>query len=319
MPKHDFTRDFTIGRRRLLQTLGGLSLGFSLMPYSRAAFMAADDPRLLRTIPVSGELISAVGLGTWITFNVAPLTETRAQRVEVLRSFFALGGTLVDSSPMYGLSEATLGHCLDVIGGKPPLFSATKVWIPTRIAGIAQMKASQGLWGVDRFDLMQIHNMLDWEAHLPTLIAHKAEGRIRYIGITTSHGRRHEAMERVITGEPAFDFVQFSYNIADREAERRLLPAAAAHGKAVIINRPFRTGELFEQVRGKALPDWAGDIGCQSWAGFFLKFVLSHTAVTCAIPATSRVDHMNENMQSLRGPLPDAAMRRRMIEYFERL
>lgn len=302
-------------RRRLLQGLGGFALG---LPPRFAGAQSADAP-ILKSIPASGEQLPAIGMGSWITFNVAPLTDAREQRVEVLRTFFEHGGHLVDSSPMYGLSEATIGYALEKIGGTPPLFSATKVWILSKLAGIAQMNASAALWNLEGFDLMQIHNMLDWEAHLETLVEWKAQKRIRYIGITTSHGRRHSAMEAVIEAQKAFDFVQFSYSIADRKAEKRLLPAAAAHGKAVIINRPFRTGELFEKVHGKPLPDWAAEIGCATWAQFFLKFVISHPAVTCAIPATSRVDHMRDNMQALRGPLPDAAMRRRMIDYFEDL
>lgn len=302
-------------RRRLLQGLGSFALGF---PPPFAGAQNADAP-ILKSIPATGERLPAIGMGSWITFNVAPLTEAREQRVEVLRTFFEHGGHLVDSSPMYGLSEATIGYALEKIGGTPPLFSATKVWILTKLAGIAQMNASAALWDLEGFDLMQIHNMLDWESHLETLVEWKAQKRIRYMGITTSHGRRHSAMESVIEQQKAFDFVQFSYNIADRKAEKRLLPAAAEHGKAVIINRPFRTGELFEKVRGEPLPDWAAEIGCATWAQFFLKFVISHPAVTCAIPATSRVDHMIDNMQALRGPLPDAAMRRRMVDYFEDL
>lgn len=296
-------------RRRVLQGLGALALPVGV---------AAED-RLLKAIPRGGERIPAIGLGTWLTFNAPPFTDARRRCVEVLREFFAHGGTLVDSSPMYMLAESVIGHALEKIGGAPPLFSATKVWIATKIAGVAQMKASQAQWGVGRFDLMQVHNMLDWEAHLETLVQWKKEGRIRHIGITTSHGRRHEAMEQVIRTRPEFDFVQFSYSIADREAEQRLLPAALEHGKAVIVNRPFRTGELFEQVRGKALPPWAAEIGCATWSQFFLKFVTSHPAVTCAIPATSRVDHLAENMQALRGPVPGAAQRLRMQRWFESL
>ncbi len=268
-----------------------------------------------KKIPSSGEWLPAIGMGTWLTFNVLPLTDAREQRVEVLRKFFDLGGTLVDSSPMYMAAEAAVGYALKKIGGNLKLFSATKVWIVSRIAGVAQMNASAKLWGLSGFDLMQIHNMLDWETHLPTLTEWKQGKRIRYIGITTSHGRRHEEMEQVIREQKAFDFVQFSYSIDDRQAEQRLLPASAEHGKAVIINRPFRTGELFDRVEGKPLPGWAGEIGCSTWAQFFLKFVISHHAVTCAIPATSKVEHMQENMQALRGPIPDAQMRRRMVEY----
>ncbi|MGH8481024.1 MAG: aldo/keto reductase, partial [Nevskiaceae bacterium] len=274
---------------------------------------------LLKPVAAGGEAIPAIGMGTWITFNAAPYTEARARCVEVLRAFFDAGGRLVDSSPMYGLAEAAVGHCRDRLGGAPRLFSATKVWTPTRLAGVAQMNLSLKLWGLPQFDLMQVHNLLDWEAHLPTLKEWKAQKRLRYLGITTSHGRRHDEMLELIGTQPDFDFVQFSYSIGDREAEKRLLPAAAARGKAVIINRPFRTGDLFERVAGRPLPDWAGEIGCAAWSQFFLKFVISHPAVTCAIPATSSVEHMRENMAALRGPMPDAAQRRRMAEYFDRV
>ena len=293
--------------------LGGALVG-AAVPSARSA---NADAVARKPIPRSGELLPAVGMGSWITFNVAPFTDAREQRVEVLRAFFEAGGALIDSSPMYGLSEATIGHCLQRLGYPPALFSATKVWILSRLAGVGQMKASAALWGVPRFDLMQIHNMVDWETHLETLREWRAYDRVRYIGITTSHGRRHEEMQAVIEQQDAVDFVQFSYSLGDREAERRLLPAAAANGKGVIINRPFRTGELIEQVRGRPLPPWAGEIGCRTWPQFLLKFVISHPAVTCVIPATSRIDHMRENMQALSGPLPDAALRRRMIRYFE--
>jgi len=273
----------------------------------------------MKAIPASSEKLPSVGMGTWLTFNVAPYTDARKQRVEVLRAFFEAGGTLVDSSPMYGLAEAALGYCREQLDGAPQLFAATKVWIPTRIAGVGQMNLSLKLWGLTRFDLMQVHNMVDWETHLPTLKEWKQQGRLRYLGITTSHGRLHDEMLEVIEGQPAFDFVQFSYNIAQREAEERLLPAAAARGKAVLINRPFRTGKLFERVEGKPLPDWAPEIGCRTWSQFFLKFVISHPAVTCAIPATSSVEHMRENMTALHGPMPDARQRQRMVEYFERV
>jgi diketogulonate reductase-like aldo/keto reductase len=299
----------------VLQALAGAA---GLAALGRDA-TAAVAPALTKTIPASAEAIPVIGMGTWITFNVAPYTAARDQRVEVLRAFFEQGGRLVDSSPMYGLAEAAVGYCRDRLAGAPQLFSATKVWTPTKTAGIVQMNLSAKLWGLPRFDLMQVHNMVDWEAHLETLQEWKAQGRIRYIGITTSHGRRHDEMLEVIERQRAFDFVQFSYSIGDREAEQRLLPAAAARGKAVIVNRPFRTGELFELVQGQPLPEWAATIGCRTWSQFFLKFVVSHPAVTCAIPATSSVEHMRENMAALGGPLPDAAQRQRMAEYFERV
>jgi diketogulonate reductase-like aldo/keto reductase len=199
---------------------------------------------------------------------------------------------------------------------KSALFAATKVWTMTRTLGIQQMEASRQLWGVERFDLMQVHNLLDWETHLPTLIEWKVQGRVRYVGVTTSHGRRHDEIERIMRTQP-IDFVQFTYNMADREAEERLLPLAAERGLAVIINRPLRRGALFDMVGRRPLPDWAGEIDCANWAQFFLKFIVSHPGVTCAIPATSRVDHMRENMGAAYGRLPDAGMRRRMVQYFE--
>ena len=299
-----------------MQGVAGLTAAAVLGPRALAA--GAREVHM-KTIPAGSEKIPSVGMGTWLTFNVAPFTEARKQRVEVLRAFFETGGRLVDSSPMYGLAEAAVGWCREQLDGAPQLFAATKVWTPTRLAGVGQMNLSFKLWGLERFDLMQVHNLLDWEAHLPTLKEWKAAGRLRYLGVTTSHGRRHEEMLGIIETQPEFDFVQFSYSIGDREAEQRLLPAAAARGKAVIVNRPFRTGELFERVAGKPLPPWAGEIGCSAWSQFFLKFVVSHPAVTCAIPATSNVEHMRENMATLTGPMPDARQRQRMVEYFEKV
>lgn len=256
-----------------------------------------------------------IGMGSWLTFDVGDDREALQTRVEVLRTFFEQGGAVIDSSPMYGSSEEVIGYCLERLNNKDRLFTATKVWTLGRRFGISQMNSSQELWDVDRFDLMQIHNMLDWRKHLETLKAWKAEGRIRYIGITTSHGRRHDKLMKVMETEP-FDFVQFTYNIVDREAEQRLLPLARERGIAVIVNRPFRRGALFDQMRGKPLPTWAVEIDCGNWAQFFLKFIVSHPAVTCAIPATSRVDHMRENMGACLGRLPDQDARLEMIGYF---
>jgi len=217
---------------------------------------------------------------------------------------------------MYGNSEAVIGACLErhPIGNK--LFSATKVWTWGTNLGLNQMENSRRLWGVKRIDLMQIHNMLDWQTHLETLKAMKAEGKIRYIGITTSHGRRHAELEKVMAKEDAFDFVQFTYNLVDREAEKRLLPLADERGLAVIINRPFQGGNLFHHVQGKKLPAWAAEIDCSNWAQFMLKFIVAHPTVTCAIPATTKVTHMEENMGAAYGALPDIAMRQRMFRTF---
>jgi aryl-alcohol dehydrogenase-like predicted oxidoreductase len=208
-------------------------------------------------------------MGSWITFDVAPFDAQLAPRVEILRRFFAGGGALVDSSPMYGESESVIGRCLARLGGHPPLFSATKVWTPLQWAGRRQIEHSESVWGVKRFDLLQIHNMLSWEEHLETLRELKARGKVRYIGITTSHGRRLEEMEQAMRRVP-FDFVQWSYSILDREAEARLLPLARDRGMAVIVNRPFRTGALFDVVGRHPLPPWAAEIDCRNWAQLLL-------------------------------------------------
>ena len=273
-------------------------------------------PRIVK--PAAGIQMPVIGMGSWITFDVGANRKLRDKRVEVLRTFFDAGGCMIDSSPMYGTSEEVIGYCLGKLPAHDTLFSATKVWTVSKWLGKRQMASSQKLWGLERFDLMQIHNMLDWETHFETLKEWKAQNRIRFIGITTSHGRRHSSFEQVMAQQP-FDFVQFTYNMIDREAENRLLPLAKELGLGVIINRPFRRGALFKRIRGKPLPDWTAEIDCRNWAQFFLKFVVSHPAVTCAIPATSRADHMGENMGAGLGRLPDAAMRQRMIDYFETL
>jgi diketogulonate reductase-like aldo/keto reductase len=301
-----------LSRRSFLAWLAGLGA---------AAFgplgVGAVSP-ITRPIPSTGERLPVIGMGSWLTFDVGDDADARAARCEVLRTFFERGGALVDSSPMYGSSEAVIGHCLDRLGNRGALFAATKVWTQGRHAGINEMELSRRLWGVERFDLMQVHNLLDWQTHLPTLRQMKAEGRVRYIGVTTSHGRRHGELEDILAREP-LDFVQLTYNMLDREAEQRLLPLAAERGVAVIANRPFRGGGLFDGVKGRALPAWAGEIDCANWAQFFLKFIVSHPAVTCAIPATSRVDHMRQNMGALYGRLPDAGTRTRMARYVETL
>lgn len=300
-------RDGGTSRRAFLSALGcaGVAVGFGAGAATAAAAAAATaaaapSPRL-KPIPVSGERIPVIGMGSWMTFDVGSDRRRRDARVAVLQAFFDRGGGMIDSSPMYGSSEAVIGHCLTRIDNTQTLFAATKVWTLTKWLGVRQMQASEALWGVSRFDLMQIHNMLDWRTHLETLSRWKAEGRVRYIGITTSHGRRHDAMTAVMAAEP-FDFVQFTYNILDREAEARLLPLASERGLAVIVNRPFQRGALFDRFQHHPLPAWAAEFGCANWAQFFLKFIVSHPAVTCAIPATSRVDHMLENMGAAYGP-----------------
>jgi diketogulonate reductase-like aldo/keto reductase len=298
----------TVSRRRFLTALAALG----------ASPIAAAQPRdpILRAIPVSGERIPVIGLGTWIVFNVGASASARAPLVPVMRTFFERGGGMIDSSPMYGASESVIGDLLGKVPGRAGLFSATKIWTFGKAAGVRQLEASLKLWGVARFDLVHVHNMLQWETHVETLREWKAAGRIRYIGITTSHGRRHDDMERALAKTP-FDFVQFTYNLADRSVEQRLLPLAAERRIAVVANRPFDGGDLFAAVRDKPLPAWAREIDCDNWAQFFLKFVVSHPAVTCAIPATSQAAHMAQNMGALYGRLPDAAMRARMAGHFD--
>ncbi|WP_323002307.1 aldo/keto reductase [Denitromonas sp.] len=310
------TRPINADRRRLLAAALASAMGAPRR-------LAAAPSIHTRPIPASGERLPALGMGTWITFDVArgrsPVpSDALTTRWQVLQAFFTAGGRLIDSSPMYGSAEAVLGELLPQSPGAAALFSATKVWTPGQWMGEQQMARSLDLWGLPRFDLMQVHNLLDWDAHLPTLRRMKAEGQIRYLGITTSHGRRHDDLAALIRNE-ALDFVQLTYNLAHRAADTRLLPLAAEHGCAVIINRPFDGGDLFNRVRGHPLPGYAAEIGCTSWAQVFLKFVISHPAVTCAIPATSQPAHMRENMGALHGPLPDAALRRTMTEHFDRL
>lgn len=278
----------------------------------------ASTGQAVKVIPKSGENLPVIGMGSWITFNVGRDRSLRDQRAEVLRAFFAAGGGAIDSSPMYGSSEEVIGYCLDKLSDTSGLFSATKVWTPLTWHGEGQMEDSEALWGLKRFDLMQVHNLLNLDGHMETLVDWKSRGRIRYIGITTSHGRRHAELERAMNEQPV-DFAQFTYNIVNREAERRLLPAAADLGIATIINRPFGGGRLVNRFEKYPLPEWAPEIDCRNWPQFLLKFIVSHPAVSCAIPATSRVDHINENMGAGQGTMPDAKTRKMMIDYVEAL
>jgi diketogulonate reductase-like aldo/keto reductase len=279
---------------------------------------AAGVSPLTKPIPVSGEPLPVIGMGTWITFNVGDDPAALAVRTQILEAFFAAGGGMIDASPMYGSSEAVLGRVLPRLEDTRGLFAATKVWTRSGAAGPIEMEESRRLWGVERFYLLQVHNLLAWQAHLETLKQMKADGEVRYIGITTSHGRRHDELEQIMRDEP-IDFVQLTYNIVDREAEQRLLPLAKERGIAVIANRPFQRKALIHRADGQPLPGWAAEIGCQSWAQALLKFIVAHPAVTCAIPATSQVAHMRENMAAAAEPLPDAALRRRMAQDFAAL
>jgi diketogulonate reductase-like aldo/keto reductase len=297
-----------LNRRALL---GGLAGAAAIVLSPASARLASP---LEKPIPSTGERLPCVGLGSWITFNVGNDTVLRDECAAVMGAFFQAGGRLIDSSPMYGSSQAVIGYGLDKLDRPSALFAADKVWISAAASGPSQIEASRKLWGVRRFDLLQVHNLLSWQDHIETLKQMKAAGELRYIGITTSEGRRHAEFERVMRAQP-LDFVQLTYNILDREAEQRILPLALDRGIAVIVNRPFRQGALTRQLERYPLSEWAREIGATSWAQFILKFIVSHPAVTCAIPATSRVDHVRENMAAAGGDLPDAATRARMAAY----
>ncbi len=266
---------------------------------------------LKRIIPSSDEALPAIVLGTWQTFDVAP--GERGPLREVLEAFSALGGTVIDSSPMYGKSESVAGDLIEELGLRKSLFVATKVWISGKDAGVKQMEESMAKLKSPVIDLMQVHNLLDVKAHLDTLNAWKHEGRVRYLGVTHYHAGGHDAVMKLMESE-SLDFVQINYSVGERDAGKKLLPMAKDRGTAVIVNRPFAGGEMFARLKDKPLPDFAKVIGCTSWAQLMLKFIISHPAVTCAIPATSKVKHLRDNMGALHGALPDEAMRRRIAD-----
>jgi aryl-alcohol dehydrogenase-like predicted oxidoreductase len=298
-------------RRDFLRVSGGSMLWVA----ARTRADGGGAAMLQRPVPRSGELLPAIGLGTWQTFDVGGSAEERAPLAEVLRLFLGGGGRVVDSSPMYGRAEGVTGDLLAGTTPAPGPFLATKVWTTGRSQGEAQMRESARRLRSERIDLMQVHNLLDWETHLPVLRAWKEQGRIRHLGVTHYAPSSFPLLERMLATE-RLDFVQLPYSIGSRDAEKRLLPAAAESGTAVLVMRPFEEGALFSAVRGKPLPGWAAEIGAATWAQAFLKFVISHPAVTCAIPATRRADHVLDNLASGSGAMPDERMRRRMAADF---
>ena len=301
-------------RRQALRAMAAAGVSAALRPS-----LAQVQPRALltRPIPSTGEALPAVGLGSWITFNVGDDPVARDACTEVMRNFVETGGRMIDSSPMYGSSQDTIGYGLRKAALTGRVFAADKVWISSGAEGREQIERSRRKWQVNRFDLLEVHNLLDWQAHLPTLFAMKAAGQLRYVGVTTSEGRRHRDLEQIMRSQP-LDFVQITYNPVDREVEELILPLARDRGIAVIVNRPFRQGALLRALARQPLPPWSADIDCTSWAQFVLKFIVSHPAVTCAIPATTSVVHVRENMSAASGRLPDTAMRQRMIAAVER-
>jgi diketogulonate reductase-like aldo/keto reductase len=306
----------TLTRRQwLAASAGGITWpALSALP-ARAAPAA---PPLQRRIPSDGTLLPAVGLGTWITFNVGRDAVLRANAVAVMRAFFAGGGRVIDSSPMYGSAQEVVGHGLAELGQQQQVYAAEKVWTGSGAGGAAQIEATRRLWRLPRLDLVQVHNLLAWQAHLQTLAQMKADGEVRHIGLTTSHGRRHGELEQVMRSHP-IDVVQLTYNPLDTLAEQRLLPLARERGIAILVNRPFQGGRLLARLASEPLPGWIAELGCDGWAQAVLKFVLAHPAVSCVIPATTRVAHVRQNLGAMHGPLPDAALARRLSVHIRAL
>jgi aryl-alcohol dehydrogenase-like predicted oxidoreductase len=301
-----------MNRRRALGLLAGA------LVHPRVSAMAETTPLSSRLAVASGQRLPVVGLGTYQTFDVASNAPERSELKNVLATLVKSGGTVVDSSPMYGRAEGVVGELADELKLQSSLFLATKVWTRGAQAGTAQMEDSLRLLRTPRMDLMQVHNLVDWRTHLKTLQSWQHQGRIRHLGITHYHaGAYGELMDVMRTR--AFAFVQFNYSVGEREAEERLLPLAAELGMGVLINRPFAQGGLFARVRGKPLPAWASEFDCTTWGQYFLKWILGHPAVTCVIPGTRRVSHLTDNLGAGQGRLPDAAQRSRMLTYLQTL
>ena len=303
----------SISRRDAARLIGGAAAA-TLFPLSMHAAEKDTPSTLLRTIPSTGEKIPVVGLGTWQVFDVGASPSERAPLKDVLARFVQLGGKVIDSSPMYGNAEAVIGDLTSELDLRKKLFLATKVWTTGKQAGIDSMERSCQRLHVPRLDLMQVHNLVDVETQLATMRAWKEEGRLRYVGITHYVASAFGEVEKILQREK-LDFLQINYSIIDREAEQRILPLAQERGGAVLINRPFASGNLFARVRAQTLPDWAAEFDCRSWAQFLLKWILGNSAVTCVIPATANVRHLEDNMLAGTGRLPDAKMRQRMVEH----
>jgi aryl-alcohol dehydrogenase-like predicted oxidoreductase len=299
-------------RRAALRTLAA----GAIMTMTNSNSSSAAVPLIKRSIPRSGEQLPVLGLGTYIVLDVPAGAPELAELKEVLKTFAAGGAKLIDSSPMYGRAEAVVGELLAATNLRDSVFLATKVWTSGRDAGIRQMQDSLRLMRTQRIDLMQVHNLLDLATHTKTLNEWKAAGTLRYVGITHYHAGAYRELEKLLKARE-YDFVQFNYSLAEREAEQRLLAVAAETGTAVIINRPFAQGELFSKVKGREVPAWAAQFDCDSWAQFFLKYIIAHPAVTCVIPGTGKVRHMTDNLKAGAGRLPDARTRKRMVELIQ--
>jgi aryl-alcohol dehydrogenase-like predicted oxidoreductase len=301
--------------RREAAKLISASAAALFLPISASPTYAANESStmLTRPVPSSGEKLPVIGLGTWRVFDVGSSPAERAPLEEVLRAFVERGARVIDSSPMYGHAEQVIGDLTSKLGLRDKLFFATKVWTRGKQAGIDSMERSFARLQTNRIDLMQVHNLVDVSTHLGTMRDWKTQGRIRYIGVTHYESGAFDEMEKILRSEK-LDSVQINYSIMEREAEQQILPLAEERGVAVLVNRPFGGGDLFNRVRSKQLPDWAADFGCRSWAQFFLKWIIANPAVTCVIPATNNPRHLEDNLQAGFGRLPDAKTRQQMID-----
>jgi aryl-alcohol dehydrogenase-like predicted oxidoreductase len=305
-----------MSRRHAAVVIGAGAAGLFVPGVGHA--QAEKDRCVQRTIPSSGEKLPVVGLGTWQVFDVGPGATERQPLEEVLSRFVALGGRVIDSSPMYGRAEQVIGDIAAKAGLQPSLFLATKVWTTGKAEGIASMERSMARLQSKRIDLMQVHNLVDARTHLTTLRDWKEQGRVRYLGITHYNSSGYTEVAKLLRTEK-LDFLQVNYSLGEREANKEILPLAQDRGVAVLVNRPFGGGDLFARIRQKPLPDWGAEFDCGSWAQFLLKWILAHPAVTCAIPATGNVRHLEDNMQAGLGRLPDAQQRQRMVDLIAQL
>jgi diketogulonate reductase-like aldo/keto reductase len=303
-----------ISRRRAAKLIAGTAAGL-VFPICASRGFAADESTamLTRDIPSSGEKLPVIGLGTWQTFDIDPASAGRKQLDDVLSLFVKLGGKVVDSSPMYGRAEEVLGEIAAASRLRDSLFLATKVWTRGKQAGVESMERSLARFQTKRIDLMQVHNLVDVETQLANIHEMKSAGQIRYAGVTHYNSSGYRDVEKILRAEK-LDFLQINYSIGEREAEERILPLAQERRVAVIVNRPFGGGDLFQRVRANPLPEWAAEIDCRSWAQFLLKWIVGHPAITCVIPATSNPRHLEDNMNAGLGRFPDARMRERMKE-----
>jgi aryl-alcohol dehydrogenase-like predicted oxidoreductase len=302
-------------RREATRLIGATAAGLLLpMAAARAQPKSETSTMLTRAIPSSGEKVPVIGLGTWSVFDIDLSAQNRKPFEDVLSRFVELGGRVIDSSPMYGRAEQVIGNLAASLGIRDSLFLATKVWTRGKQAGVESMERSLTRFQTKRIDLMQVHNLVDVSTQLATMRDWKAQGRLRYIGVTHYNASAFAEVEKVLRAEK-LDFLQINYSIMEREAEQRLLPLAQERGVAVLVNRPFGGGDLFGRVRAKQLPGWAAEFDCRSWAQFFVKWIVANAIVTCAIPATNKPEHLEDNLEGGSGRLPDPKMRQRMVDF----